>query len=310
MSAAAAATAEKFKNVGAPKCQACEKTVYKAEELYAMDVQWHSGCFTCGLSTDTGCRRQLALGGFHAVSRVPYCDGCFNRVTRDAQSKSTLSVAVTRDEQAKSDKSNGSDKKSSPPKAASQYVYSEFKADNSARQEALKARFAPASAANKCPVCSKGVYLNEQVLAANKTWHPACFTCGGDGAIGCHKKLKIDEYVAHQGLPYCKMCGDKILQEANAKSVAGATDRPPASPQKQQQQQLAGSSDSGKFKHLGSQSNPDKCSACSTTVYKAEQILVANKFYHPRCLSCGGAASNGCKRRLALVDFQGKPISF
>ena len=36
----------------------------------------------------------------------------------------------------------------------------------------------------KCPVCTKSVYMKEEVLAIGSSYHQSCFTCGalGDGS--------------------------------------------------------------------------------------------------------------------------------
>jgi len=55
---------------GANKCNACGKTVYKAEALLAMNVSWHKGCFKC---QESGCGITLNLKNFKGSGGKVYC---------------------------------------------------------------------------------------------------------------------------------------------------------------------------------------------------------------------------------------------
>jgi NAD-dependent SIR2 family protein deacetylase len=68
--------------------------------------------------------------------------------------------------------------------------------------------------APKCTSCAKSVFQMEQVIAVGRTWHNACFTCGGTSARkdGCGKVLKRDGYVDHDNQPYCQACYSKLFR--------------------------------------------------------------------------------------------------
>ena len=71
-SAVAAATSQ------TPKCTACAKSVYKAEELIAVSRVWHITCFTCG-GTNTkgeGCKKVLKRDQYVDHENQPFCNAC------------------------------------------------------------------------------------------------------------------------------------------------------------------------------------------------------------------------------------------
>ena len=72
-------TAEKFANLGGAgeKCPACKKTVYKMEAHPFEGTTWHKSCFTCGSSSELGCKRVLAHGDYKAQAGVAFCNACF-----------------------------------------------------------------------------------------------------------------------------------------------------------------------------------------------------------------------------------------
>lgn len=66
-------------NSSANKCPACTKTVYKAEELFALNSFWHPTCFTCGGTSGQGCNRRLTQQGFQNYQGSPFCNACFDK---------------------------------------------------------------------------------------------------------------------------------------------------------------------------------------------------------------------------------------
>jgi cysteine/glycine-rich protein len=67
----------------------------------------------------------------------------------------------------------------------------------------------PFSGANKCCMCEKTVYKTEEMIAVGRTWHTACFTCGGSAGNGCGRVLRRDGYSDHNSQPYCNACSAK-----------------------------------------------------------------------------------------------------
>jgi len=78
-------------------------------------------------------------------------------------------------------------------------------------------------AAPQCPVCNKGVYKMEEIVALGSTWHKLCFRCAAlapedpsGSETRCGKKLDLTNYAerkpAEEGghpIPYCKSCYNK-----------------------------------------------------------------------------------------------------
>lgn len=69
----------KFVATSAPKCPVCNKSVYKMEEMLALNQSWHKSCFTCGLQKGDGCGRTLQKGTFVDHQETPYCNTCYNK---------------------------------------------------------------------------------------------------------------------------------------------------------------------------------------------------------------------------------------
>jgi len=56
-------------------CTSCQKSVYAAEKLYALDKDWHKFCFKC-----VECKKTLSLGQFLDHNNNPYCKGCHSNL--------------------------------------------------------------------------------------------------------------------------------------------------------------------------------------------------------------------------------------
>jgi len=78
----ASAASDKFAALAAEnkKCQACSKTVYKAEEHVFEGASWHKTCFCCGGTGELGCKRVVANTDFKSHAGMPYCAACFARL--------------------------------------------------------------------------------------------------------------------------------------------------------------------------------------------------------------------------------------
>jgi len=72
-----------------------------------------------------------------------------------------------------------------------------------AKTSGVAARFA--SAAPKCPVCSKSVYTAEEVKGpGGNSWHALCFCC-----VDCGKSMRGGQWRESDGKPYCQACHGK-----------------------------------------------------------------------------------------------------
>eukprot|EP01100_Stratorugosa_tubuloviscum_P011254 TRINITY_DN49_c0_g2_i1.p1 TRINITY_DN49_c0_g2~~TRINITY_DN49_c0_g2_i1.p1 ORF type:complete len:107 (+),score=48.28 TRINITY_DN49_c0_g2_i1:271-591(+) len=57
--------------------------------------------------------------------------------------------------------------------------------------------FAPKNA--KCHVCAKTVYINDLIVADEKSYHKSCFRCAE-----CNNVLRLGNYASLNGRTYCK----------------------------------------------------------------------------------------------------------
>jgi hypothetical protein len=73
--------AEKLAANASPKCCICAKTVYKTEEVRALNKIWHKSCFTCSTTEKNGCNKTLSIMEGYLVhdERIPYCKNCYNK---------------------------------------------------------------------------------------------------------------------------------------------------------------------------------------------------------------------------------------
>ena len=75
------ATKKPVFGVGAPKCTVCDKSVFLAEKVQAVDRIWHKGCFTCGGTSDEGaCGKKLTLDAYLSHGCDPFCKTCHMRL--------------------------------------------------------------------------------------------------------------------------------------------------------------------------------------------------------------------------------------
>jgi cysteine/glycine-rich protein len=75
----AAGTGGAAKHFGtpAPKCEICEKSVFKMEEVVALGHTFHKDCFKCGGSNADGCKKRLNLDSYTEHTGQPYCKTCY-----------------------------------------------------------------------------------------------------------------------------------------------------------------------------------------------------------------------------------------
>ena len=74
--------AEKLAANAGPKCCICTKSVYKPEEVRALNKVWHKSCFCCSSTAKDGCGRVLSIMEGYLVhdERIPYCKSCYNKL--------------------------------------------------------------------------------------------------------------------------------------------------------------------------------------------------------------------------------------
>ena len=75
-------------------------------------------------------------------------------------------------------------------------------------KQARGASFKFKGSAKKCSVCSKSVYLAEEVKAEGQSYHKVCFRCST-----CAKVVNPTAFASYQGCVYCKNCFMKNFRE-------------------------------------------------------------------------------------------------
>ena len=79
------ASRARFGSISAPRCEACGKSVYAAEQILAAGGAYHRPCFKCSIcakSLDVGsaCDREAADGG-----RTLFCRSCYAKAHHGRQ---------------------------------------------------------------------------------------------------------------------------------------------------------------------------------------------------------------------------------
>lgn len=200
----------------------------------------------------------------------------------------------------------------------------------------------PFSGANKCFVCDKTVYKMEEIIAVGHVWHDKCFTCGGKTLrdSGCGRVLKRDGYLDHSGEPFCQACYNKLYRpkgfnvgvgmntdvssnnNINNTAVSPAVSPvnkpvppPPAPPAAPPAPPAARPAPPAPTPAPASTTTPalgggSKCSICTKTVYKMEEIIALGRIFHDKCFTCGGVNNDGCGKVLkrdTYVDHDNEP---
>lgn len=160
-----------FKFTPAPKCSACDKSVYAAEELVALERKWHKMCFKC-----SGCDKRLSSGQEVEHDNKPYCKNCYGKRfgPKGVGGGATAGCLATEDEAPITSKYKNTHE------GASKVVI-----DNQ----------------DKCYTCEKTVYAAEKLTVLNKIYHKICVKCKA-----CSKTMTPGEVLEHDNEIYCKNC--------------------------------------------------------------------------------------------------------
>jgi len=204
----------------APKCPICSKSVYKMEEIQALNKTWHKACFTCGASKGDGCGRTLSRDGYLDHGDSPYCNACYGRLFRPkgvgfGANLSTASAAP-----------------SVPPAPSSTNVSqvgdvrAPVRRPSSGGSAGIAAMLSSTSGVSSqgvlqssalCKFCGRAVYKNEEVIYLNEVVHTACFRCGAGSkpSLGCNRLLKHGtlDYSTGSKIPFCNSCFTRLHQQ-------------------------------------------------------------------------------------------------
>ena len=288
----------------APKCPACGKSVFAAEEVKGLGQSWHVLCFCC-----KACGKSLRGGQYKDHDGQPYCEADYNKLygpkgigfgatlgdTGIAAAAGASSTEVPSEGYA----GGGLKEKMAAFEGQGTPKAKVDVAQTDASPTRASKGFVPFSAP-KCPACGKSVFAAEEVKGLGQSWHALCFCCKA-----CGKSLRGGQYKDHEGHPYCeadynKLFGPKgigfgaTLGDTGIAAKAPEEGAPASSPEGgyasalkdrmaafEGQKPVPGAADetaeadkslAGMAKSALQPAAP-KCPACSKSVYAAEQIL-------------------------------------
>ena len=320
------------------QCPVCDKSVYQAEQLVACKKIWHKPCFCCGATVGNGCNRKLDLSNYQNREGIPYCSVCFDRLAKQAsagvkdldtvrEASQAPAASIPEPEVAQlslADRARAFQSKPADPSVESTPV----------GEKKIRSFKSPSTTAplTKCPVCEKSVYQAEQIVACTKTWHKTCFCCGSTAGNGCNRKLDLSTYQNREGIPYCRVCFDRLAKQASAgvkdlDAIRETTQATAPTPEPEEAGPLSLADRARAFQSKPADSSTastpverkgrpsfkpspaagalsTKCPVCEKSVYQAEQLVACNKTWHKTCFCCGSTVGNGCNRKLDLSTYQ------
>jgi len=165
----------------APKCPACNRTVYPMEQKIAADRKpFHSRCITCQYK---GCRNELTARSLHKYEGYNICDKCHESIFRSKDyndGKETAAERKKREEE----------------------------------EQKMREKMERCKKERRCPECEKKTTdKDSEMLAPDLYYHPGCIKCsicfkGGDEDLPIIMGARdVDDVFAQEILePYCKFC--------------------------------------------------------------------------------------------------------
>lgn len=179
---------------GAPKCPACDRSVYPVEQVIAADRKaFHASCIKCQMQ---GCGNDLTARSIHKYEGYNICDKChenifINKSYGPAEGMETSEERRRREEE-----------------------------DQRARERAERAK-----RERLCPECSKRTFDNDsEMLAPDLYYHRGCVKCtmcgkgpDSDTPIMMAPREQEDVFAEEILEPYCKFCYAKMFKTSAIK---------------------------------------------------------------------------------------------
>ena len=196
-------TAVRKMSIVTPKCGICEKSVYKMEEMIAIGKVFHKACFTCSGNVKDGCGRTLNLHKYLEHNETAYCEACYTKLFKP---KGHGYGGTLNGPSGEATEETSRSSFTGRPSFTGRTSFTAPVRSTSPARTISPSRSFVAPTAPACTRCAKSVYKMEEMLAVNRVWHKACFTCGGSADDGCNRTLNLDKYLEHENNPYCEAC--------------------------------------------------------------------------------------------------------
>uniref|UniRef100_A0A8D8RLU6 Muscle LIM protein Mlp84B n=2 Tax=Cacopsylla melanoneura TaxID=428564 RepID=A0A8D8RLU6_9HEMI len=237
-----------------PKCPACGKSVYAAEERVAGGYKFHKMCFKCSM-----CSKFLDSTNCTEHEKELFCKQCHGR-KYGPKGYGFGGGAGCLSMDAGEHLSGGEPARPGGP--------------------LLPRAIAKAPEGEGCPRCGGFVYMAEQMLARGRSWHKECYKCA-ECARGLDSRNCCE---APDKDIYCKVCYGKLFgpRGYGYGQGAGALQTDFNYTQGENNAPRTTVIDTAKI-----QAEPGKgCPRCGGMVYAAEQVLAKGSEWHRKCFKC------------------------
>ena len=239
---------------GAPKCKRCNKRVYAAEMVTALDSKWHKLCFKC-----EECDKLLETGKETVHDEKSYCQNCHGKIfgPKGVGTWATAGCLSTEEElkqacRLKKDSIRGYDESPTDITKSSASSPSSVSGGEPSNTYCPQERNHSLVEYDKCVACQETVRPLEKMIFNDKIYHRMCVKC-----VKCDHVLENGSVLKMGAALFCINCYNVKMNDGNKKAS-----QPPI------------------FEEAPT------CRKCSKSVYAAEMVTALDSKWHKVCFKC------------------------
>lgn len=289
---------------GSPKCKRCNKSVYAAEMVTALDSKWHKMCFKC-----EECDKMLESGKENEHDSKLYCQNCHGKMfgPKGVGVWATVGCLSTEEElkQACQFTKDSIRRYSESPKAVTKVTatnpnrlsVSEEKPSHShCTQEKIHQILPIIFEPEQCVTCRETIdHAADKMIVNHKIYHKMCVKC-----VKCEHVLEDGSVLKLGEALYCLECYNIDMYAPTAQRPSlysyshteGTPGRRRTSLAAPSPIRKASFQFNDKTKRKVSKppnfGKAPKCRKCDESVYAAEMVTALDSKWHKMCFKCEG----------------------